>query len=85
MRPILVLNPAPFERLCAELELRVVEVQLAKAVSIADELRRRDVPHAHHLARVDDGEVLCDLARGAAEVLANRGALREDLMHHFDL
>lgn len=85
-RAIIVLNPQPFERLTRVLELRVVEVQLARAVSLVPELLRRGrVPDAEDLARVDDRQVLRDLPRMATEVLADRRALAPGLLHELQV
>lgn len=74
--PPIIVNPEPFERLVRELELRVVEVQLAQAESLLSQLRLPTaIRDAVHLARVHHGELFGRGPIDAAEVLANRRAL----------
>jgi len=70
-----VLSSEPFDRICRDLELRIVEVQLARAVSLV-----HPVADPQHLARVGDGQVLGDVPGMPAEVLADRRALGKRLV-----
>lgn len=81
--PPVIISSAPFDILMRSLELRVVEVQLAKAVSLVP-ASLRAVLDAQKLARVDDSQVFSAVARTAAEVLANSRALCPGLAHEVD-